>query len=66
MQSDREGPPLLIPVRQAAATLGLGRDSCYRLIREGRLPAVRVGRRLLVPRSSLKAWAEEQARSGLA
>jgi len=48
--------PLLLSVREAAHLLGIGRDSAYALIREGRLPALRIGRRILVPRAALERW----------
>ncbi len=57
--------PLLVSVRGAAARLGVGRDSCYALVKAGRLPSVRVGRRILVVAASLEpfvlAEAERQA-----
>lgn len=52
--------PLLLSVRQAAAELGCGRDACYRLVREGRLRSVRVGRKVLIPRTELAAFVERE------
>jgi len=54
-------PPLLVGVREAARVLGLGRDTAYQLVREGRLRAVRVGRRVLVPRAELEAFIAREA-----
>ncbi len=54
---------LLIGVKEAAQLLGIGRDSAYQLIREGRLPALRIGRRILVPSAALEGWVLEQASS---
>jgi excisionase family DNA binding protein len=51
---------LLLGVRDAARELGLGRDMTYQLVREGRLRSVRVGRRVLVPRSELAAFCERE------
>ena len=49
--------PLLVGVREAARVLGLGRDTAYQLVREGRLRAVRVhSRRLLIPRAELEEF----------
>lgn len=53
-------PTLLMSVREAARLLGIGRDSAYALIREGRLPAIRIGRRILVPRAALEPWVEKE------
>jgi len=43
MDARREA--LTVNPREAAARLGLGRGTVYRLLRCGRLPSVRVGRR---------------------
>jgi excisionase family DNA binding protein len=58
--------PLLMSVREAARLIGIGRDCTYCLIREGRLPAVRVGRRILVPRAALERWIDDQISQGRA
>ena len=50
------GQTLLLNVRQAARLLGIGKNLCYEMINEGRLPHVRLGRRVLVPREGLRAW----------
>jgi len=41
-------------VEEAAALLGIGRNSAYQAIARGELPALRLGRRLLVPRAALE------------
>lgn len=45
--------PLLLSIRDAARELGAGRDSTYQLVRDGRLRAVHIGRRILIPRTEL-------------
>ena len=45
--------PLATSVAQAAAALGLGRTSIYALIREGRLEAIKLGRRTLIKVESI-------------
>lgn len=52
---------LLVSVRDAARELGIGRDSTYALVREGRLRSISVGRRILVPRTELEAFVEREA-----
>jgi excisionase family DNA binding protein len=54
--------PRLISVKGAARELGIGRDSAYALVREGRLPAVRVGRRILVPVAQLDEYVSSELR----
>lgn len=41
-------------VDEAAVVLGIGRNLAYTGVHEGWLPAIRVGRRLLVPRKALE------------
>jgi len=53
--------PLLVSVREAARVLGLGRDTAYQLVREGRLRAVHVSRRLLIPRVELERFVAREA-----
>ena len=54
-------PPLLLTIPEAAALLRIGRNTCYQLAREHKIPTVRLGRRLLVPRAGLARWLEQQA-----
>lgn len=53
--------PLLLSVRDAARELGIGRDSAYGLVREGRLRSISVGRRILIPRAELERFVEREA-----
>lgn len=55
---------LLVSVRDAASRLGLGRDSTYQLVREGRLRHVRIGRRVLVPVTELAAFVARESANG--
>ena len=45
---------LTLSVPEAAKLLGIGRNLCYSRVRVGEIPAIRIGRRILVPRSSLE------------
>ena len=44
--------------RALAVLLDLSRGNAYRYVREGVIPAKRVGRRWMVPRKSFHAWLE--------
>jgi excisionase family DNA binding protein len=46
--------PLTYSVMEAAKALGVGRQGIYQLINSGGLDAVRIGRRILVPRHALR------------
>jgi len=47
---------MTLSVDEAARMLGISRGFAYRAAREGKLPTVRVGHRVLVPRRSLDAF----------
>jgi excisionase family DNA binding protein len=40
-------------IEEAGQMLGLGRNTAYALAKSGRLPTIRLGRRLLVPKAAL-------------
>ncbi|MFN7148990.1 MAG: helix-turn-helix domain-containing protein [Microthrixaceae bacterium] len=43
-----------VTVEEAAQMLGISRSSAYECVRRGELRALRLGRRLVVPRSALE------------
>ena len=51
---------LTLSVREAAAALGIGRGLAYQLLREGSLPSVRLGSRIVIPRAALEAFLDAQ------
>lgn len=48
-----------VTVEEAARMLGIGRNLAYELARRGRLPVIRLGRRIVVPRVGLERLLEE-------
>lgn len=50
---------LTISIAQAARTLSLGRTSIYKLINEGRLETVSIGRRRLIKTASIQRLLED-------
>jgi excisionase family DNA binding protein len=44
------------PCRKAAARLGISTGLAYELVRAGRIPAKRLGRRWVVPRQLFHTW----------
>lgn len=56
--------PLLLTVPQAARLLGIGTTLAYELAGQGRLPHIRLGRALRVPRGALEAWIEANSVGG--
>ncbi len=45
---------LTLSVEETAKLLGIGRNLCYDRVKTGEIPAIKIGRRLLVPRSALQ------------
>lgn len=45
---------LTLSVGETAKLLGIGRNLCYDRVKTGEIPAIKIGRRLLVPRSALE------------
>lgn len=50
--------PLAVSINSAAKALGIGRSSIYSLIKEGRLEAIKIGRRTLLTTTSIKRLAQ--------
>lgn len=51
--------PDLATVAEAAAALRIGRRLAYRMAKEGRIPAIRFGRKVFIPKQRLIAWVEQ-------
>lgn len=60
--SDNERLVLTIP--EAARLLRISRNLAYELAAQGRLPHIRLGRRVLIPREGLEGWVVQQAGLG--
>lgn len=54
--------PLLLTVPETARLLRISRNTCYELVAQQRLPHVRLGRRILIPRHGLEQWIAQEAR----
>ena len=52
--------PLLLTVDEAATLLRISRNSVYALVREHRLPHIRLGRSVRIPRRIFERWMEQQ------
>ena len=57
-----------ITVEEAAKILGVSRGSAYVAVREGEIPSVRIGGRIVIPRAALERMLgeEEKPRAELA
>lgn len=52
---------LLLTVKEAAKLMRIGRDMTYALVAEGKIPSVRLGRHIRIPRASLIAHLQAEA-----
>ena len=59
--NDGKGQTLVLTVAEAARLLRISRNTCYELVAEGRIPHVRLGRRILIPRMGLEQWIAREA-----
>jgi excisionase family DNA binding protein len=69
MDVDGAGAPdgrLCLTVDEAADELRIGRTLARAMVRDGRLPSVRLGGRVVVPRDALAAWLRVQTTGGVA
>ena len=63
----RRGPPryatidrrLCVTVPEAAEMLPISRNFAYQLVREGKLPSIRFGKRILIPIAALERMLEK-------
>ena len=58
-RNGRDGEPRVFTVdglRQWLGPQNIGRSALYELVRTGGLRSVRVGRRILIPRSAVEDW----------
>ncbi len=53
--------PMLLTVSEAAKLLRISRGLAYELVRQERIPFIRLGRRILVPRQGLEVWIAQEA-----
>ena len=56
-----DGGSRLLTVQEAAELLRISPNTCYELIRQGRIPHIRLGMRILIPRHGLEQWIAREA-----
>ena len=52
--------PLTLTVEEAGQILRVGRNTAYELVRCGKLPSVRVGKQIRIPRQALLDYLSRQ------
>jgi len=56
--ANTESEKLTLNVNEAATVLGISRGLAYQLIQEKRLPTIKLGKRLLIPKVALEKMLE--------
>jgi len=56
----------IISPEEVAKRLGISMAYVYRLVNAGKMPSIRLGRRIIIPRAAWEHWFEEQAQDALA
>lgn len=54
-----EGKRLCVTIPEVASLLGISRNHAYELVKQGKLPVIRLGKRILVPRVQLDKFLEK-------
>lgn len=63
-----EGMPierLVLTVSDLQPALGIGRAQAYALVNRADFPAIRLGRKILIPRDALLRWLDKQTEQAL-
>lgn len=55
-QESEENGRVTYTVEQLAAVLGLGRGATYAALRRSAIPAIRIGRRFIIPKAAIAEW----------
>lgn len=64
MAKEKNFERLTLTVEETAKLLGIGRQLAYDRVRTGQIPAIRFGRRLVVPKRALERLLEAVSASG--
>jgi excisionase family DNA binding protein len=54
---------LTLTIAETAHAIGISRANAYSLVEQGKLPAIRLGRRLIVPKAALLTMLDKASQS---
>ena len=57
--------PLFLNARNLSKVLGLSESSVYELMHEKDFPALRIGNRIVVPKTQFIQWVEQHTKGGV-
>ena len=58
--------PLFLNAEMVANVLGVSSTVCYEMMHAGKLPVLRIGSRLIVPKEKFLEWIEKNTSGGIA
>jgi excisionase family DNA binding protein len=61
MAKEKDPKRAVMTVRETAEALGIGINQAYEAIREGQIPSLRIGKRIIVPRVAFEKKLESVA-----
>jgi excisionase family DNA binding protein len=56
--------PTYPSVEHLAHEIGVSRHACYAAIRKGLIPHIKIGRRIILPRTAISEWLKNAGREG--
>jgi len=56
--------PTYPSVEHLARDIGVSRQACYRAIKSGVIPHIKIGRRIILPRAAISDWLKNAGRGG--
>ena len=63
-QQSSPGTKMTLSVREAAEMIGISKPKMYELIREGEIPSIHVGKKIVIARKALLDWLSEGDNNG--
>ena len=63
-QQSSPGTKMTLSVREAAEMIGISKPKMYELIREGEIPSIHVGKKIVIARQALLDWLSEGDNNG--
>jgi len=63
MEKETDIKKFALNLSELQVALGIGRSKAFELTRQPGFPAVRIGRRILIPVDALNEWLAEQVKS---
>ena len=63
-QQSSPGTKMTVSVQEAAKMIGISKPKMYELIREGEIPSIHVGKKIVIPRQGILDWLSEGDKNG--